>query len=263
MNARFLAKARALLSTYYAYMIEYRAELVLWALSNSLPFILLGVWHKAAAQGEFALSPVEYARYFLAVFVVRQMTVVWVIWEFEHDIITGRLSFQLLQPVDPVWRHVSMHASERLARLPFSFLLVALFFALYPDSFFVPSLAEAGFAILAMLLALLLRFLMQYTLAMASFWTERASALEQLWMLPYLFLSGLIGNLQDFPEPVREVALYTPFPYLVYFPASLLLGEDVEVAKGLLVIAAWCALFFALNRLFWRLGLKRYSAMGA
>lgn len=258
-----LRKPRALLGTFYAYMLEYRAELVLWALSNSLPFILLGVWHQAAREGVFPLSSVEFARYFLAVFLVRQVTVVWVIWEFEYDVLRGRLSFQLLQPLDPGWRHVAMHVAERFARLPFSLVLIALFFLLYPDAFWVPSLAEVGLSLFAMALALGLRFLMQYTLAMFAFWTERASALENLWFLFYLFLSGLIAPLEVFPEAVREAAMLTPFPYIVYFPASLLLGQKEQLLRGFAVIAVWAAVFFAWNRLLWRIGLRRYSAMGA
>ena len=72
----FLRRLRGLLRVSYAYMNEYRAELVLWALANSLSFILMGVWKSAAERGSFALGAVDVVRYFLAVFVVRQLTVV-------------------------------------------------------------------------------------------------------------------------------------------------------------------------------------------
>jgi ABC-2 type transport system permease protein len=44
-----LRLTKTLLSTYYAYMVEFRAELLLWALSGSLPIILMGIWTQAAA----------------------------------------------------------------------------------------------------------------------------------------------------------------------------------------------------------------------
>ena len=44
------AIARVFLSVYYAYMVEYRAELLFWVLSGSLPLILMGVWSQAATQ---------------------------------------------------------------------------------------------------------------------------------------------------------------------------------------------------------------------
>lgn len=74
-----LRKLRALLTTWYAYFLEYRAEVLLWALSAMLPLILMGVWTQAAEGGGFALSAPEFARYFLCVFLVRQLTIVWVI----------------------------------------------------------------------------------------------------------------------------------------------------------------------------------------
>jgi ABC-2 type transport system permease protein len=263
MNAVF-RKAKVLSLVYYAYMMEYRAELFLWALSGSLPLILMGVWYKAAQGGQFGLSPVDFTRYFLAVFVIRQFTVVWVIWEFEKEVVEGRLSPRLLQPLDPVWHHVAGHFSERFARLPFALALIGLFFVIYPQSFWIPSLSNILLFAISAIFAFALRFIIQYTFALFAFWTERASAIESLWFLLYLFLSGLIAPLEMFPQGVRDVLLWTPFPYLVHFPAALLIGfKDVNIIQGFLVMLGWSGLFFVWNRWLWRRGLKQYSGMGA
>ncbi len=255
--------AHALLSVYYAYMVEYRAELVLWALSGSLPIILMGVWIQAAQTGQFALSPLEFARYFIAAFTVRQFSVVWVIWEFEREVVEGKLSFRLLQPLNPIWHHFASHFAERFARLPFAVFLIALFFGLYPQAFWLPSWENGVMALIITFLAFALRFLMQYTLAMFAFWTERATAIEQFSFLFYLFLSGLIAPLEVFPPAVRAIALWTPFPYLIHFPASLLVGLPVDLGRGLLVMLGWSILFWGLYRWLWRRGLRQYSGMGA
>ncbi|MDF5723568.1 MAG: ABC-2 family transporter protein [Rhizonema sp. PD37] len=256
-------KALIMLSVYYAYMVEYRAELILWVLSGSLPIIMMGVWTQAAQGGQFGLPAVDFARYFLAVFIVRQITVVWVIFEFEGEVVEGRLSSRLLQPLDPVWHHIASHVSERAARTPFVFLLIGLFFLLYPQALWLPSLGNLLLFSLAIVLAFALRFLIQYTLAMFAFWTERASALENIWFLFYLFLSGFIAPLTVFPEPVRVAALWTPFPYLLNFPASLLVGLPVDVTRGFVSMVGWILLILGINRWLWRRGLKRYSGMGA
>jgi ABC-2 type transport system permease protein len=251
------------MSVYYAYMVEYRAELILWVLAGSLPLILMGVWIQASQGGRFGLSSVEFARYFLAVFVIRQFTVVWVVWEFEREIIEGKLSPRLLQPIDPVWHHVASHLAERLARMPFAALLVGLFFLLYPQAFWIPSLPNLLLFLISVGLSFTLRFLTQYTFAILAFWTERASAIEQFYFLFYLFLSGMIAPLELFPEAVRNVVLWTPFPYMIYFPASLLLGLPVNIGQGFLAILLWGIGFYILSRWLWRQGLKRYSGMGA
>ncbi|NMG20115.1 ABC-2 family transporter protein [Brasilonema bromeliae] len=260
---RFFRKALTLLSVYYAYMLEYRAELILWVLSNSLPIILMGVWIQAAQGGRFNLSPVDFARYFLAVFIVRQITVVWVVWEFEREIVEGKLSPRLLQPIDPVWHHIAAHVSERSARFPFTLFLLVVFFLLYPQAFWVPSFTKIFLFLLASVLAFVLRFIMQYSFAMLAFWTERASAVENFWFLFYLFLSGMIAPIEVFPESVRAIVLCTPFPYMVDFPASILVGLPVDLARGFLSMVGWILVFLGLNRLLWRRGLKRYSGMGA
>jgi ABC-2 type transport system permease protein len=255
--------SRSLLVTYYAYMLEYRAELLLWALSGSLPFILMGVWTQASQTGDFGLSSIEFARYFLAVYLVRQLTVVWVIWEFEREIVDGKLSFRLLQPLDPVWHHIWSHVSERFARLPFIFGLISLFFCLYPQALWLPDLSTLLLFTIASACALALQFLIQYTLAMFAFWTEKASSIQEVSFLIHLFLSGAIAPLEIFPPEVRSFALWTPFPYIINFPASIITGLKVDLMHNFSIMFIWIILFSIVNRWLWRKGLQQYSGMGA
>ncbi|MEO1623106.1 MAG: ABC-2 family transporter protein, partial [Cyanobacteria bacterium J06632_3] len=127
----------------------------------------------------------------------------------------------------------------------------------------IPTPYACFWGAIALILALCLRFLIQYTFAMLAFWVERASAIQQFWFLFYVYLSGVVAPLGLFPDLVREVALWTPFPYLIYFPASLLIGLPVDLAKGLITMLAWGVIMLAINRRLWHLGLKRYSGMGA
>jgi ABC-2 type transport system permease protein len=258
-----LRLVRVMLSVYYAYMVEYRAELLFWVLSGTFPLIFMGIWAQAAQGGQFAFDSITFVRYFLAVFLVRQFTVVWVVWEFEREVVEGKLSPYLLQPIDPVWRHFFSHVSERFARLPFIVMLVALFLLLYPQAAWLPSLGQLGLGLMAIALAFCLRFLMQYTFGLLSFWTERATAVEQFWYLIYTFLSGMIAPLEVFPEAVQQWVLWTPFPYLIYFPAHILIGQPVDIGQGLLAVTGWGLMFLALNRWLWRRGLRQYSGMGA
>ena len=258
---RFLRIIPTLLSVYYAYMLEYRAELMFWVLSGSFPLILMGLWQEAARSGQFDLTPDDVVRYFLAVFVVRQLTVVWVIWDFEREVLEGKLSPLLLQPLDPGWRHFSSHLAERLARLPFIAALVGLFLALYPVARQRP--VHILWGLVAIGLAFCLRFLMQYTYAMAAFWVERATAVEQFSFLLYTFFSGMVAPLTLFPDGIREAVFWTPFPYLIYIPASLIVGLPVQIGKSMVITMVWCLIFWGLNRWLWRQGLKRYSGMGA
>jgi len=51
---------------------------------------------------------------------------------------------------------------------------------------------------------------------------------------------------------------------VVWFPATVLVEQNtIPFAQGVAVLLGWTLLFVVLNRFFWRVGLRRYSAMGA
>ena len=255
--------ARALLGSQYALMLEYRAEIALWALSGVLPLIMLGVWSGSGAAAAAGLSPQQLSRYFLAAFVVRQFTVVWLIQVFEDDALQGRLSPLLLQPLSPLWRYLAAHFSEQASRIPFVAVMLLAVGLAAPGLLWLPSAGDLVLGILAIVAAFLLRFLLQVLVTTLCFWSERAAALDRLLMIPYLFLSGIVAPLDTFPPVVRRLALATPFPWMVDFPARLLAGEPVNMALGFGAIAAWCLLLLPIGHWLWRAGLRRYSAMGA
>lgn len=259
---RPLAVARALLGTQLALMLEYRAEILLWALSGLLPLIMYALWSDAAAGRAAALSPAYLARYFLAVFVVRQFSVVWVVYAFEEDHLLGRISPYLLQPLPLIWRYVAAHLAEQITRIPFVLLLVGGFLLLVPAAWSPPGAVQLLLTILAAHLAFWINFLMQYAITMLCFWTEKASALERLLFIPILFLSGLLAPLTLYPDSVRRFAEASPFAAMVFLPAQLAAGGPLNVGRAFAIALAWLALLVPLNLLLWRLSVRRYGAMG-
>ena len=259
----WLRIARVLLLSQYALMLEYRAEILLWALSGLMPLLMLSLWSKAGVSAASGLNPMALTRYFISAFVVRQFTVVWVVHAFEEDNLLGRLSPYLLQPLPLIWRYVAAHVAEQATRLPFVAAMVGLVLLAMPAAAWLPSPTTFLLALLATHLAFWINFLLQFAITMLCFWSERASALERLLYIPYLFLSGLVAPLEVFPPAVRNFALHTPFPSMLYFPARLLSGESVDLAAGFGAMAAWLALLVPINLLLWRAGVRRYAALGA
>lgn len=266
-----LKKLRILISVQHALMLAYRAEIYLWVLAHVLPFIMMSVWMTASAspqgQGHFAMDPVHYARYFAAVFIVRQFSAIWMIYEFEWHVVEGRLSPMLLRPMNVLWHYVSAHFGEQLARFPFFIVMLALFFVIYPAALWVPTAGGIILGILAIYCAFALRFSMQYCTAMLTFWFERASSIDQLTYLPYMFLSGLIIPLKDMPGHLQSLLYLTPFPYCIDFPARILTNDiawnDPFILQGLLVMAAWFTAQSLLGAWLWKRGLLQYSGHGA
>ena len=260
---RASAIARALLLSQYALMLEYRAEIALWALSGVLPLIMLAIWQGAPSLAATGLSSSQLNHYFIAAFVVRQFTVVWLIHVFEEDALQGRLSPFLLQPLQPLWRYLAAHLAEQMTRIPFVAVMLLALVLLEPSLLWWPGWPQLLLGLLAMVAAFMLRFLLQTVVTMLCFWSERAAALDRLLLIPYLFLSGLVAPLQAYPAAVRGLAELTPFPSMVAFPAQVLAGDSSGIAAGFLRLFLWCALLWPLSLGLWRAGVRRYSAMGA
>ncbi len=267
----WLRKMKTFIVVQYALMLEYRAEIFFWAVATILPLIMMGPWMMAGRTGRFTLDESQFARYFIAAFCVRQFQLVWVIFEFEFYVVSGKLSPLLLHPIDPIWRWLAAHLGETLTRLPFILAIIAFALWLFPQSItasdgglWLPTLAAVGLTAVATMAAFVLRFLMQYALAMGAFWVERVSAFERLIFLPYIFFSGLIAPLEVFPPLVMQIVLWTPFPYMVWYPAGLLSGGQVPPAwQAFAVIGLWGVVLHLIGRVLWRMGLRHYSAMGA
>lgn len=266
-----LRKIRTVLSVHFAEMTEFRAELFFWMIATGLPLIMMGIWVPAAANGKLGMTGPEVARYYLAVFFVRQFTIVWVIYHFEWLVVTGRLSPMLLQPINPLFRFFFAHLSEQAARLPIVIAMIIGVIFLYPaathdasGALWLPSWSNVLSVIGLIYFTLVLRYLLQCILCTLAFWTERSSQFETALFLPYMYMSGLFAPLEAFDESVRNIVLWTPFPYMLWFPANILTGRsEIPLWQGLAVMTMWAVIFFIIHRVLWKLGLRQYSAMGA
>ena len=258
-------KGRALFTHAFANMSEYRAEIIIWMISGSLPLVMMAMWIGLAADGPIGgYGAADFAAYFLVVFLVRQLTVVWVIWELDHEIRLGGLSPKLLRPIDPLWGHVIDNLAEKAVRLPLILVPVAAGLWWAGAQLPLTPASLGGFVLLAMG-AWVIKFFQQYATGLLTFWTDQTVGLERVWFSVSMVLSGALAPLDLFPEQVRAVLPFTPFPYLVDAPVQALLGRlaGPDLLQAFAVQAAWGAAFVLGSRWLWRHGLKRYGAVGA
>ncbi len=254
---------RALFISQYALMVEYRAEIALWAISGTLPLIMLSLWSNSQAIYSFGYNPINLAHYFISAFVVRQFTAVWVMVSLEEDNLEGKISPYLLQPVPPIFRYLFSHISEQFSRLPLVLLMIFLLFLFKPNYFWLPNIGSLIISIGTIFIAFLLRFLIHWIFAMICFFTDKASSLERLLLIPYLFLSGMIAPLEAYPEQIKQFALLTPFPYILYLPSKMLSSQSFNQTINIEVLFIWIVVLSIVSVFTWRIGVKHYSAMGA
>ena len=262
MHQSLIYKINTLLKIQYSNMLEYRAEIALWAISGIIPFFMLNIWTNNGLNESINISDTMLSRYFISAFFVRQFSVVWVVFTFEEDALLGRISPYLIQPMHPFFRYFAQHIAEQITRFPFALLIAFIFFILNPESFWIPSIKTTLVAGFSTFLSFLIQFLIQSVIATFCFWTEKASSIEKLLFIPTLFLSGLLAPVESFPEFVKSWIYITPFPYLINFPANILSENSTNISSGIFIQILWIIIFFIMFRKTWKSGTKKFTAMG-
>ncbi len=254
--------------TTFAAMVQYRASLVIWMIGHVLePLVYLVVWSTVSnTQGGSvgSYSTREFAAYFIILMLVNHVSYTWIMYEFEYRIREGLLSSALLKPVHPIHSDIADNVSSKLITLPLM-IVIALILSFLFQPVASPQWWALLLAIPVLFLAFLVRFLLEWTLANAAFWTTRVNALNQLYFVLVLFLSGQLAPLSLFPNPIQVLAALLPFRWLISFPVELLLGRltltDTLLGMGAQVV--WLGISLFLIRMVWQAGLRIYSAVGA
>ena len=254
--------------TTFASMLQYRASLFIWMIGQVLePLIYLVVWttvsdSRGGSVGDFTAA--QFASYYIVFMVVNQMTYTWIMWEYEYRIREGLLSPVLLRPVHPIHADIADNVSSKLVTLPIMLLIAAGLALLFKPQVNLQVWGILAF-IPAIVLAFLVRFLVEWSLAQAAFWTTRVSAINQVYFVLILFLSGQLAPLSLFPRAIQILADVLPFRWMIGFPVELVLGRltPLQAATGLAAQAAWVLISLFLLRVVWRAGIRLYSAVGA
>jgi ABC-2 type transport system permease protein len=254
--------------TNIAINLAYRGAVVIWLLGLLLePIVYLVVWTTVAraqggAVGGFSVG--EFAAYFTVLMIVNQLTFTWHFHFFEWRVRNGFFSPALLRPLHPVHADVSENLAFKAVTL--TIVIPAAVFLLV--SFGAEARTEPWHIVAfvpALVLAMGLRFLVEWTLALVAFWVTRTGAINQAYYVLVLFLSGQVAPLTLLPGAVQVVASVLPFRWMVAFPIEVATGRlgPAEVALGYAVQLAWIGAALVLLRLTWRAGIRRYSAVGA
>jgi ABC-2 type transport system permease protein len=259
---------RAQFKTTIAEQFQYRGALVIWLMGLVLePVIYLSVWSTVArSQGGTVdgFTAADFAAYYLVALVVSQATFTWIMWEMEYWIRQGTLSPLLVRPVHPIHRHIANNLTFKLLTMAVVVPAVAILAIVFQPNFSVSVWTVIAF-VPALALAMALRFAVEWTLASAAFWVTRVSAINQLYFVVFLFLSGFGVPLDLLPNSVRVLAEWLPFYRMLGFPVELLLGR-LSASQALLGFAAqlaWLVIAVMLLNAMWARGVRQYSAVGA
>ena len=228
------------------------------------PLAYLFVWSTAAGEaGIGGLTRGEFVAYYLILIVVNQFTYSQTNWTVGDVIRTGGMNPLLLRPMAPFFDAVATQVSGLVVYSAFILPVTAVLALVLRPELHVQGRDVLAF-FPALLLAGLLRFFWGYWLALLAFWATRADALLALQDALVFLLAGQVAPTVLLPGVLRTVSSVLPFRYMLGFPVEVLIGQlgPAEVWRGFLAQGSWLVVAVALYVTLWRLGVRRYSAVG-
>ncbi|ADG69344.1 protein of unknown function DUF990 [Planctopirus limnophila DSM 3776] len=277
-SAEWLAQWRLrwfILRTSIEERLAYRGDFAFATLIRFLPiitqiFLWSAIFDAKSASDSRKINTYTYAdmvAYFLLVMLGRAFSSMpGLTTGIARDVRDGTIKKFLTQPVDLVEFLFWHRAAHKLvyyavAAGPFAlvFWLCRAYFPGWPDA------ATWATLVASLVLAFLLGFLIETLLGLCSFWFLEVSSLVFVYMLLNYILSGHMIPLDWLPGTFGQIVQWLPFKYLAYFPAAVALQRysHEEMAMELLAACGWCLFLWALVRLAFYFGARRYSAYGA
>jgi ABC-2 type transport system permease protein len=249
--------------------IAYRAEMFVWVLSTTMPFVMWMMFSAVTevapivGQSGKAYGTESLSAYFLAMFVVRQLVSCWASWEMNWEVRQGTLAMRLLRPMHPLWSYAASH----LAAIPLRAFVctpaaVALFTVTLDQ---LPSdFRYYGWCVVSLIGAWLVSFLANVSVGMLSFFMESSLKVMEVWLACMMVFSGYLIPLDFFPPWLQAAVQWMPFRYQLGLPVEILTGvHSLDVVPWMILRQwLWVGGLFLLATTSWRFGVKRFQAFG-
>jgi viologen exporter family transport system permease protein len=262
---RTLRAIPTLLRVGFAEAVAYRAEMLVWLLSTTMPLVMLALMSAVAREapvGRFGQA--EFAAYYLAALVVRLNAGAWVIWEVNFEIRQGTLAFRLLRPIHPLVSYACANVGAMPLRLLASVPVIILALATLGVGRFTHDPLLLALFPLTVVGAWLITFLAMAVIGALAFAIDSSSSVFELWLGLYGVFSGYLIPLELFPRWLEVTAKLLPFRFMLSFPVEMIIGLTPRPAalRELALQWTYVAVLALAARITWRAGLRRFAAFG-
>lgn len=248
----------------------YRLNFILWRVRNVLRILMtFFLWNSIFSANKIAFG---YTREQMIAYVFLVLVVSSFVMSAPSndnvggEIGNGDLSNYLVKPVGYLRYWLTRDWASKLLNGIFSVLEITLLWIfLRPILNLSSSPIILVIGIVSCILAAILFFIITKLAVSIAFWNP-----EDPWGLMFLIMvfmetiAGTIFPLSVLPSVIYNLLKFTPFPYMIYFPISILVGKFPiwESTQIIIIGLCWILGFGIILTKVWKKGLKTYATSG-
>jgi ABC-2 type transport system permease protein len=188
-------------------------------------------------------------------------------WNLQMLVRTGKFLTFLMRPLSHRYFALSQKVGHRALGFMLEFIPVYLVFWLVFGIRLMP--ANFVWASASLLLSFLMVFLINYCVGMTAFWLTNTGGIRGVFLIFRDMCAGVFVPLSFFPDWVQNVMFYLPFQFMIYVPVRVFIGKyelaghvlSIPHVVGLQAVAVGC--MWLLSEIIWRLGIRRFTGVGA
>lgn len=254
--------------------LEYRTEFFIRIVGWSVRLVIsLFLWFSVTQAKGGIIAGYDFEKILLYFFLV-QIIATFIFndsgFAINRDIHTGDLSNYLLKPIRYLTFSFSAEFGYSITRAIIGIILFGgIFTAIRPEFFTLVTGEFDRFLIflVSLIFAMFMNFYLVALIALLAFWVISSQRFLFIYFGILNIFSGIMLPLDLFPEGMLKVLKFLPFPYLFYYPLTIILKPEVSISTfGMKVILPQVVFLIILSlatSLLYHAGLKRYEAVGS
>ena len=263
---KYLAVLAVTIKEYFVYRLNF----ILWrfrvVLNILLPlFLWTAVLDRSGSIASYDRSQfVSYLIYgnLIGTFVFGTRT-----FEISSDINDGKIINTLLKPVSFFNYHFAREIADKLMNVFFAFIEMYIIVSAFKLEIISPQ--NLILFILIFINALFISYFINLTLSFLGFWTTEIWPIRFIYIMLLSFVAGNYFPLDIMPKALYNFIMLTPFPYMFYLPAKVLisgssLNQGINGTIGQLLFMSYLWLFgsYFFAKVTWTKGIKSFSFWG-
>lgn len=245
--------------------ISFRAHFICSLFSNLIYIILIFFLWKAIFISSLndMINGMTFKETFLYLSIANSMNILmeaWVEWDLSRDIINGKISFFLAQPIDFQCNIMFRSLGTVISNFLVVFLPSFIIFMFISDS----SIMSISIFFVSLILGIIIRFAIDFITGIIAFYTENIWGVSITKNAIIAILSGALVPIPYYPEFLQPVIKSLPFYAIYHLPISMLLNSSdlSECLKKIMIQLIWVLVLLIFGKLFYNKSVKTITVNG-